>query len=86
MADASYAKSVFHIERYTLSVGSKANGIINTYDDAQRGEADPAARAALRTKATRSWPPWSGRDDGRLNKVLFELSSGMKNAYSRSDA
>ena len=38
MADASYAKSVFHIERYTLSVGSKANGIINTYDDAQRGD------------------------------------------------
>ena len=59
MADASYAKSVFHIEHYTLSVGSKANGIINTYDDAQRGEADPAARAALRTKPTRSWPPWS---------------------------
>lgn len=87
MADASYAKSVFHIERYTLSVGSKANGIINTYDDAQRGEADPAARAALRTKANEELAAMvKAETTDALNKVLFELSSGMKNAYSRSDA
>lgn len=87
MADASYAKSVFHIERYTLSVGSKANGIINTYDDAQRGEADPAARAALRAKANEELAAMvRAETTDALNKVLFELSSGMKNAYSRSDA
>ena len=87
MADASYAKSVFHIERYTLSVGSKANGIINAYDDAQRGEADPAARAALRTKANEELAAMvRAETTDALNKVLFELSSGMKNAYSRSDA
>lgn len=87
MADASYAKSVFHIERYTLSVGSKAYGIINTYDDAQRGEADPAARAALRTKANEELAAMvRAETTDALNKVLFELSSGMKNAYSRSDA
>ena len=87
MADASYAKSVFHIERYTLSVGSKANGIINTYDDAQRGEADPAARAALRTKANEELAAMvRAETTDALNKVLFELSSGMKNAYARSDA
>ena len=87
MADASYAKSVFHIERYTLSVGSKANGIINAYDDAQRGEADPVARAALRTKANEELAVMvRAETTDALNKVLFELSSGMKNAYSRSDA
>ena len=87
MADASYAKSVFHIERYTLSVGSKANGIINAYDDAQRGEADPTARAALRTKANEELAAMvRAETTDALNKVLFELSSGMKNAYSRSDA
>ena len=87
MADASYAKSVFHIERYTLSVGGKANGIINTYDDAQRGEADPAARAALREKANEELAAMAKAETtDALNKVLFELSSGMKNAYSRSDA
>ena len=87
MADASYAKSVFHIERYALSVGSKANGIINIYDDAQRGEADPAARAALRTKANEELAAMvRAETTDALNKVLFELSSGMKNAYSRSDA
>mgnify|MGYP000472553063 FL=1 len=87
MADASYAKSVFHIERYTLSVASKANGIINAYDDAQRGAADPAARAALRTKANEELAAMvRAETTDALNKVLFELSSGMKNAYSRSDA
>lgn len=65
MADASYAKSVFHIERYTLSVGSKANGIINTYDDAQRGRPTPPPVPPCAPRPTRNWPLWSGRDDGR---------------------
>ena len=87
MADASYAKSVFHIERYTLSVGAKSNGFINRYDDAQRAEADPAARAALREKAIEEIAAMAKAETtDALNKVLFELSSGMKNAYSRSDA
>ena len=33
MADASYAKSVFHIERYDEKVMSKAHEIIYRYDD-----------------------------------------------------
>lgn len=87
MADASYAKSVFHIERYTLSVGAKSNGFINRYDDAQRAEADPTARAALREKANEEIAAMAKTETtDALNKVLFELSSGMKNAYSRSDA
>ena len=87
MADASYAKSVFHIERYTLSVGAKSNGFINRYDDALRAEADPAARAALREKANEEIAAMAKAETtDALNKVLFELSSGMKNAYSRSDA
>lgn len=87
MADASYAKSVFHIERYTLSVGAKSNGFINRYDDALRAEADPAVRAALREKANEEIAAMAKAETtDALNKVLFELSSGMKNAYSRSDA
>ena len=87
MADASYAKSVFHIERYTLSVGAKANHIINTCDDAQRAETDPAARAALRVQANDALAANLKRHAAdTLDKVLFELSSQMKNAYSRSDA
>lgn len=87
MADASYAKSVFHIERYTLSVGAKANNLINSCDDAQRAESDPAARAALRAKANEELAAMAKAETtDALNKVLFELSSGMKNAYSRSDA
>ena len=68
-------------------LAAMANGIINTYDDAQRGEADPAARAALRTKANEELAAMvRAETTDALNKVLFELSSGMKNAYSRSDA
>ena len=60
---------------------------INAYDDAQCGEADPAARAALRTKANEELAAMvRAETTDALNKVLFELSSGMKNAYSRSDA
>ena len=78
---------MFHIERYTLSVGAKATHIITTCDDAQRAEADPAARAALREKANADLAAMAKAETtDTLNKVLFELSSGMKNAYSRSDA
>ena len=57
------------------------------WHDAQCGEADPAARAALRTKANEELAAMvRAETTDALNKVLFELSSGMKNAYSRSDA
>ena len=70
-----------------MSVGAKASHIINTCEDAQRAEADPAARAALREKANADLAAMAKAETtDTLNKVLFELSSGMKNAYSRSDA
>ena len=66
---------------------NKANGIINAYDDAQRGEADPAARAPMRTNANAELAAMvRAETTDALNKFLLELSSGMKNAYSRSDA
>ena len=67
--------------------GEVQRELVQLFDDAQRGEADPAARAALRTKANEELAAMvRAETTDALNKVLFELSSGMKNAYARSDA
>ena len=48
--------------------------------------ADPARRAALRQEANEALAAEvKARAADTLDKVLFELSSNMKNAYSRSD-
>ena len=87
MADASYSKSVFHIERYQLAVLSNGHALISQYDEKLRQEADLEKRAALREEANQKIADMLKKEAAdTLNKVLFELSSQMKNAYSRSDA
>lgn len=87
MADASYSKSISHIERYQLAVPSKAHELIGQYDEKLRREADPEKRAALREQANQDIADMLKKEtSATLDKVLFELSSQMKNAYSRSDA
>ena len=86
MADASYGKSVFHVERYELGVLSACRALLNQYDAKQLSETDPARRAALRQEANEALAAEvKARAADTLDKVLFELSSNMKNAYSRSD-
>lgn len=87
MADASYSKSVFHIERYQLAVQSKGHELIGRYDERLRRESRAEMRAALREQANAEMADMLKKETGEaLNKVLFDLSSQMKNAYSRSDA
>ncbi len=87
MADASYGKSIFHIERYQLAVQSKGHELIGRYDEKLRRESDIAKRASLREQANREIADMLKKEAAdTLGKVLFELSSQMKNAYSRSDA
>ena len=86
MADASYAKSLIHVERYEEVVLSASRALLNQYDKniASAGESQ---RAALREEAnTAIAAELKKRASDTLDKVLFELSSGMKNAYARSDA
>ena len=86
MADASYGKSVFHVERYELGVLSACRALLNQYDAKQLAETHPARRAALRQEANEALAAEvKARAADTLDKVLFELSSNMKNAYSRSD-
>ena len=93
MADASYAKSVFHIERYDEKVMSKAHEIIYRYDDLLGADRDVQIDAVsklgqkLRQQANQEMADMAMHAAGdTLGKVLYELSNQMKNSYSRSDA
>lgn len=87
MADASYKKSVFHIERYQEHVLSKGHEIINRYDDMIQNEADTDKHLALKHEANLAVTDMlKAATSDTLGKVLYELSNEMKNAYSRSDA
>lgn len=87
MADASYQKSVFHVERYEEHVMSKGRELINRYDALLEKEADAIKRMQLKAEANEKIADMLKEAAGdTLDKVLFELSSQMKNSYSRSDA
>ena len=86
MADASYARSLIHVERYEEGVLSASRALLNQYDK-NIASAEENQRAALREEAnTAIAAELKKRASDTLDKVLFELSSGMKNAYARSDA
>ena len=86
MTDASYGTSIVHVERYQLAVQSDAYAILHKYD-ALMGEAkDSEERRILREDANREIAEMLKKKTAdTLDKVLFELSSQMKNAFSRSD-
>lgn len=87
MADASYSKSVFHIERYQEKVAAKSHEILNRYDTLLEQETDEETRKKLQEEANEKIAGMlqcAAADT--LDKVLYELSGQMKNAYARSDA
>lgn len=87
MVDASYRSSLFHIERYQEHVMAKGHALINHYDDILEKETDEGKRMALKIEANNQIARMLKQEtSATLDQVLFELSSGMKNAYSRSDA
>lgn len=87
MADASYKKSIFHIEHYQEHVLSKGHEIINRYDDMIQNETNTDRHLALKHEANQAVADMlKAATSDTLDKVLYELSNEMKNAYSRSDA
>ena len=87
MADASYKKSIFHIERYQEHVMSKAHQIVNKYDDQLAKENDTAKRMEIKREANQEVAKMVKKETSdTLSKVLYELSNQMKNSYARSDA
>lgn len=87
MADASYRTSIFHIERYQENVMAKGHALVNEYDKLLEQEQDPAKQMQLKAEANQKIAEMLKKETAStLNKVLYELSNQMKNAYSRSDA
>ena len=87
MADASYRTSIFHVERYQESVMAKGHALINEYDELLEQEQDSAKQMQLKAEANQKIAEMLKKETAStLDKVLYELSNQMKNAYSRSDA
>ena len=87
MADASYSKSLFHIERYQETMLAKGHEVINRYDEQIEKEPDAGKRNVLREQANQEMADILRKETGNtLSKVLYELSNQMKNSYARSDA
>ena len=87
MADASYSKSVFHIERYQESIAAKSHEILNRYDTLLEQETDEETRKKIQEEANEKIAGMLQCEAAdTLDKVLYELSGQMKNAYARSDA
>ena len=86
MTDASYGTSIVHVERYQLAVQSDAYAILHKYDELLEQTEDAQERRILREDANREIAQMLKKKTAdTLDKVLFELSSQMKNAFSRSD-
>ena len=87
MADASYRTSIFHIERYQENVMAKGHALVNEYDKLLEQEQDPEKQMQLKAEANQKIAEMLKKETAStLDKVLYELSNQMKNAYSRSDA
>ena len=87
MADASYNKSVFHIERYQESIAAKSHELLNRYDTLLEQETDEETRKKIQEEANEKIAGMLQCEAAdTLDKVLYELSGQMKNAYARSDA
>ncbi len=87
MADASFKQSRNLIERYQNKVAAKAHEILKETDALLANENEEDKKIQIRTKANQKIADMvKEAADETLGKVLFELSSNMKNAYARSDA
>ena len=82
LSDAAYSFTASHIERYQNKVAIAGHRLIREYDqrfmdakDTTLEEANEAIAAMLRKET-----------DDVLDKVLYEASMHMKNAFARSDA
>lgn len=96
LADASYKKSLNHIEHYEEAVLSKGHEILRKYDRVMEewwkkdrlSEVEKQEKIQALCEAANEEMAAFLREtaDSTLSKVLFEQSNNMKNQYARSDA
>lgn len=87
LADAGYKKNQNFIERYQLSVQSKADHIINVTDEKLARERDPKECEKIQQLANASVCSMVSQEASKvLGIVLDQVSNLMKNQFARSDA
>ena len=85
--DLGYDNLVISIKSSDVLMCAKAHELINRYDALLGETKDEAVRLALKQEANRAIAGMLKEEMAdTLGLVLYELSSQMKNAYSRSDA
>ena len=66
---------------------AKGHALVNEDDKLLEQEQDPAKQMQLKAEANQKIAEMLKKETAStLDKVLYELSNQMKNAYSRSDA
>lgn len=87
MADASYRKSIIHIERYQEKAAALAHQVLNETNKQLKSVTDDKEKRELLEKANEKTVDFTrSLTDTVLLQVLNELSNQMKNSYARSDA
>ncbi len=89
LADEAFSFTASHIERYQNKVAVEGHRLIAKYDalfTEAAEETAPAAASILEAANQEMADMLRHETDDVLNKVLFEASTHMKNAFSRSDA
>jgi len=87
LADSRYAACLAHIERYQYAVAIKGHELIGKYDKELAAAAEGEDSTRLCERANQEITDMlKAQTQSVLDQVLFEASSGMKNAYARSDA
>ena len=86
LADSCYGRCIAHIERYQSAVQARGHEIILHYDRLLK-DAAAEKSADLIAKANQEIADMAQKETAAvLDKVLFEASCRMRNAYSRSDS
>lgn len=86
LADASYGKSIIHVERYQEATAAKAHAIVKKYDALLKKAADADEITRISEQANEEMAAMTRKETGAvLDRVLAEASNIMKNGFSRSD-
>ena len=85
LADAHCGKCLSHIERYQFAVAAQGHQLIAAWDKKLQAAAPDAAPALCAQANQEIADMLRAETQKALDKVLFEASSAMKNAYARSD-
>lgn len=87
MADASFKNSQIWIERYQSASEASSHHILDVYGAKIAAQKDEDKKLALRLEANELVAKTAfEQTQNALDKVLYECSMQMKDAYSRSDA